>query len=152
MYKNSLPTHYDLNHLLFGMKLNWYCISLYSFLLWIVSSPQWGNYSSFYYVREKLMRKLFQIFKVLQFRNRIVAAATIWGNTVSGTWKCWLIKNRNQLNKRLGSNVLFMSLIGADKKCIKYRNILIEHMFFRNLLELEGDWEFLKYLLSHSLL
>ena len=28
------------------------------------------------------MRKLYEIFKVLQFQKRIVAAATIWGNTV----------------------------------------------------------------------
>ena len=55
-----------------------YLISSYSFLL----SPRWGNYSSFYYIREKLMRKFFEIFKVLQFQKRIVAAATIWGNTV----------------------------------------------------------------------
>ena len=31
------------------------------------------------------MQKLFEIFKVLQFQKRIVAAATIWGNTVYGT-------------------------------------------------------------------
>ena len=29
------------------------------------------------------MRKLFEIFKVLRFQKRIVAAATIWGNTVN---------------------------------------------------------------------
>jgi hypothetical protein len=28
------------------------------------------------------MRKLYEFFKVLQFQKRIVAAATIWGNTV----------------------------------------------------------------------
>ena len=28
------------------------------------------------------MRKLFEIFKVLQFQKRIVSAATLWGNTV----------------------------------------------------------------------
>ena len=30
-----------------------------------------------YYIREKLMRKLYEFFKVLQFQKRIVAAATI---------------------------------------------------------------------------
>ena len=59
-----------------------HCISSYSFLPWIVSLPQWGNYSSFYYIREKVKRKLFEIFKVLKFQKRIVAQATIWGNTV----------------------------------------------------------------------
>ena len=28
------------------------------------------------------MRKLYEVFKVLQFQKRIVAAATIWGNMV----------------------------------------------------------------------
>ena len=29
------------------------------------------------------MRKLYELFKVLPFQKRLVAAATIWGNTVS---------------------------------------------------------------------
>ena len=48
----------------------------------IVSSAQQGNYSSFYYIRKNLMRKLFEIFKILHFPKRIVATATTWGNTV----------------------------------------------------------------------
>ena len=42
----------------------------------------WGNYSSFCYIRENLMRKPYEIFKLLWIQKRIVAAATIWGNTV----------------------------------------------------------------------
>ena len=42
----------------------------------------WRNFSSFYYIRENLMRKLFENFKVLQFQNRIFAVAAIWGNLV----------------------------------------------------------------------
>ena len=55
------------------MLITTYRISSYSFLPWIVSSLR--NYSSFYYIRENLMRKLFEIFK-----------ASIWGNTVSNVW------------------------------------------------------------------
>ena len=43
----------------------------------IIVAPQLGNYSSFYYIRETLMRKLFENFKVLQFQERIVATSTI---------------------------------------------------------------------------
>ena len=49
--------------------------------MYVVSSLGWGNYSSFHYIGEKLMRKLYKFFKVLQFQKRIVArivaAATI---------------------------------------------------------------------------
>ena len=37
----------------------------------------------FHYTRENLMRKLYEIFKLLWIQKRIVAAATKWGNTVS---------------------------------------------------------------------
>ena len=65
-----------------------YRISSDSFLPWIVSSleyfphPNVETIPSFYYIKEKVMRKLFELFKVLTFQKRIVAAATIWGNTV----------------------------------------------------------------------
>ena len=32
------------------------------------------------------MRKLYEIFKLLWIQKRIVAVATIWGNTVGGCW------------------------------------------------------------------
>ena len=58
---------------------------LNSFHPWIVSAPYWGNYSSFHYIRENVMRKLYEFFKVLPFQKKIVVAATIWGNTVYTT-------------------------------------------------------------------
>jgi hypothetical protein len=41
------------------------------------------NYSSFHYIKENLMGKLHQIFKVQKGQKRIVSAETIRGNTVS---------------------------------------------------------------------
>ena len=53
----------------------------------IVSSP-WIVSSSIEetiqvtYIRKNLMRKLYEIFKLLWIKKRIVAAPVIWGNTV----------------------------------------------------------------------
>ena len=40
----------------------------------IVSTPKCGNYSSFHYIRENLMWKLYEIFKVLKIQKIIVSA------------------------------------------------------------------------------
>ena len=65
---------------------NIYRISANSFLPWIVSAPQWGNYSSFHYIRENLMRKPCEILKVLKIQKRIVSSETNRGNTVMPFW------------------------------------------------------------------
>ena len=63
-----------------------YHISANSFLPWIVSSivfaAYWGKYSSFHYIRGRLVRQLFEIFYILKIQKRIVSAETICGNTV----------------------------------------------------------------------
>ena len=72
-----------------NMQIPYFLIELLpmnTFLPWIVSSLQWENYSSFYYTRENIMRKVFEIFKVLQFQKRIASAATIRGNAVTILW------------------------------------------------------------------
>ena len=55
--------------------------------------PQIWLYSSFHYIRENLMRKLYEIFKVLKVQKRIVSAEFIRGNTVNQIfWKKSSIK------------------------------------------------------------
>ena len=49
---------------------------------WIVSSSSEETIQVFITQGKKLARKLYEFFKLLWIKKRIVAAATIWGNTV----------------------------------------------------------------------
>ena len=65
------------NFRLFKGKFNAYRISSYNFLM-----LGCGNYSSFQYIRENLMPKLYEIYKVLKTQKKyVVSAETIRGNT-----------------------------------------------------------------------
>ena len=57
------------------------------------------------YIRGNLMRKLIEMFEVLKFQKRIVAAAIIWGNTVVYIFKVDEMKIENQEDVLLNASL-----------------------------------------------
>ena len=81
------------------------------------------------------MRKLFEIFKVLQFQKRIVAAATIWGNTVYENFHIFHFQKRIVSAETIRGNTVGPRLVICldDHKLRCWEIIEIDYVFMANL-------------------
>ena len=113
----------------------------------IVSS--WGNYSSFHYIRENLIRKLYEIFKLLWIQKRIVAAAIMYMR------KYGIFLNFKELpNIQMDTRNLFIDVYpdcwwGSDWNW-KSESLLLRFWKWHLVLYSSSRWH--KFLLSQNLM